>query len=89
MCGCGAEVPRTPSKKADANLERAFVENALIFVVPKIGGPRPCLKKSRHRVYLVGGTAGLIATGAPEATPPSTLRLDRASQPVPRPGGRG
>ena len=38
----GAEVrgPRTPSRTTDANLDCAFVENALLFVVPNIGGAR-------------------------------------------------
>ena len=29
--------PRTPSRTTDANVDCAFVENALVFVVPKIG----------------------------------------------------
>ena len=33
--------PRTPSRKAIANL--ASVRNALVFLVPKIRGPRPRL----------------------------------------------
>ena len=32
--------PRTPSRTSDANLDSAFVESALVFVVPKIGGAR-------------------------------------------------
>ena len=33
--------PRTLSRTTDANLDCAFVETALVFVVPKIGKPRP------------------------------------------------
>ena len=32
--------PRTRSRTTDANLDCAFVENALVFVVPKIGRTR-------------------------------------------------
>ena len=32
--------PRTPSRTTDANLDCAFVENALVFVAPKIGRAR-------------------------------------------------
>ena len=32
----GTEVPGDPSRTTDANLD-AFLENALVFVVPKIG----------------------------------------------------
>ena len=35
--------PRTPSRTTDSNLDRAFVENTLVFVVPKSGGARPPL----------------------------------------------
>ena len=33
--------PRTPSRTTDANLDCAFVENALLFVVLKIGRALP------------------------------------------------
>ena len=33
----GAEVPGTPSRTTDANLDFAFVESALLFMVPNIG----------------------------------------------------
>ena len=31
--------PRTPLGTTDPNLECAFVENAIVFVIPKIGTP--------------------------------------------------
>ena len=39
--GCatlGTKVPRTASRTSDSNLDCGFVENALAFVVLKIGG---------------------------------------------------
>ena len=44
VCRAMDRGPRTLSKTADANLDCAFVETALVFVVPKIGGaPGPPL----------------------------------------------
>ena len=39
----GARVPRTQSRTIDANLDCAFVENALVFVFPNIGPYTNCL----------------------------------------------
>ena len=36
-----AEVPSTASRRTDANLDCAFLQNALIFVVAKIVGTSP------------------------------------------------
>ena len=35
----GHESPRTPSRTTYPNLDSVFVENALVYVVPKIGPP--------------------------------------------------
>ena len=48
MCHIRRGGHRTPSRTADADLECAFVENALVIVVPKIGRAQaplvsPCL----------------------------------------------
>ena len=40
VCRARRGGPRTPSRTTDANLDCAFVENALLFVVPNIGGAR-------------------------------------------------
>ena len=37
MCRARRGGPRTLSRTTDANLDCAFVENALVFVIPKIG----------------------------------------------------
>ena len=37
VCGARRKYPKTLSRTADANLDRAFVENALFYVVPKLG----------------------------------------------------
>ena len=43
MCWARRAGLRTPSKTIEANLDCAFVENAFVFVVPKIGGARASL----------------------------------------------
>ena len=45
MCRARRGGPRTPSRPTYANLDCAFVENALIFVVLKIGRARAPLGK--------------------------------------------
>ena len=40
VCGARCRDPRTASRTTDAILDCAFVENALVFVVPKIGRAR-------------------------------------------------
>ena len=40
MWGARHGGPRTPTRTTDANLDCAFVENALVFVAPKIGRAR-------------------------------------------------
>ena len=42
MCGC----PKKASRTTDTNLDCAFVEKALVFVVLKIGGDRALLPPS-------------------------------------------
>ena len=37
VCRARRGGPRTPSTTTDANLDCAFVEKALVFVVPKLG----------------------------------------------------
>ena len=40
MCGgLGTEIPRTPSRTKNAKLDFGFINGALVFVVPKLGGP--------------------------------------------------
>ena len=47
MCCARRERPRTPPRTTDANLDCVFVENALVFLDPKIGGPGPPWAKAR------------------------------------------
>ena len=44
----GAEVPGTPSRTTEANLDCAFVENAHLFIVLKFG---KALAPLHYRVY--------------------------------------
>ena len=41
MCCARRGGPRTPSRTIDANHDSAFVDNAIVFVVPNIGGSHP------------------------------------------------
>ena len=41
MFGAWRGGPRTPSRTIYANLDSALVDNALVFVVPNIGGGHP------------------------------------------------
>ena len=41
MCHARCGGPRTLSRTTDANLDCAFVEKTLVFVVPNIEGPGP------------------------------------------------
>ena len=40
VCGSRRSGPRKQSTTTDANLDCAFVENALVFIVPKVGRAR-------------------------------------------------
>ena len=40
MCRARRRGPRTPTRTTDANLDCAFVENTIVFVVQKIGRAR-------------------------------------------------
>ena len=41
VCRARPGGPRTPSTTTDANLDCVFVENAVVFLDPKNGGPGP------------------------------------------------
>ena len=56
MCRARRGGPRTPSGPTDANLDCAFVENTLVFVVPKIGRALgPSFTTPLHRLYYQAG----------------------------------
>ena len=61
MCRARRRGPRVPSRTTDANLDCAFVENALLFVVLKIGKTRQKhqpLWKSKDEIASVPLPAG-------------------------------
>ena len=68
--------PRTPSKTADANLDCAFVENALVFVAPKIGRAWARLAPLFGTIHLLSMTTSK-APSAESSLSSSSKTIDR------------
>ena len=74
MCRARHGGPRTPSKTTEANLDCVFFENALLFVVPKIGGARAGapLNNTPENYYVLPSTiplAGISSLRGPLQEP--------------------
>ena len=55
--------PRTPSGTTDSNLDCAFVDNAIVFVVLKNGGPLglPWILSDTYPVLVVGQVVEIVS----------------------------